>query len=154
MRLASGVRAIAFLEAAKGLLVLAAGFALLAVFHADAQRIAEELVGHLHLNPAKGTPRVFIQLIGNLFDRRLWMLATLAGAYSTMRFIEAYGLWRSRRWAEWFAAASGAVYIPFEIYELLEGVSRIKLGALVVNVVVVAYMAYVLVRSKRNPPFS
>lgn len=150
MRLASGVRAVAILEAAKGILVIAAGFALLTLVHGNAQRIAEELVGHLHLNPAKGTPRVFIELAANLFDQRLWLLAALAGVYSAMRFIEAYGLWRSRRWAEWFAAASGAVYIPFEIYELLRGVSWIKLGALAVNVVVVAYMAYVLWQSKRN----
>jgi uncharacterized membrane protein (DUF2068 family) len=150
MRLASGVRAVAILEAAKGLLVIAAGFALLTLVHGNAQRIAEELVHHLHLNPAKGTPRVFIELAGNLFDRRLWLPAALAGAYCAMRFIEAYGLWRARRWAEWFAAASGGVYIPFEIYELLRGVSWLKLGTLAVNVVVVAYMAYVLWQSKRD----
>jgi uncharacterized membrane protein (DUF2068 family) len=151
MQLANGVRAVAILEATKGMLVIAAGCALLTLVHSGVQHVAEELVRHLHLNPAKGTPRVFIELAGNLLDRRLWLLAALAGVYSVMRFIEAYGLWRSRRWAEWFAAVSGGVYIPFEIYELLRGVSWIKLGALAVNVVVVAYMAYVLWQSKRNP---
>ena len=148
MRFSSGVRVIAVLEAAKGVLVLLAGFAVLALFHAGAQQVAEELVGHLHLNPAKGTPRIFIQLVGNLLDQRLWFLAVLAGAYSAMRFIEAYGLWRDRRWAEWFAAASGGVYVPFEIYELFHGVSVIKLAALAINVAVVAYMVYVLWRSQ------
>ena len=150
MRFVSGVRAIAVLEATKGVLVVIAGFAVLAIFHAGAQQIAEELVGHLHLNPAKGTPRVFIELVDDLLNQRMWLLAALAATYSAMRFIEAYGLWRGRHWAEWLAAASGGVYVPFEIYELFQGVSWIKLGALFVNVVVVAYMAYVLWQSKRS----
>lgn len=148
MRLASGVRAIAILEAAKGALVVVAGFAMLATFHAGAQQIVEELVSHLHLNPAKGTPRVFVQLISDLFNQQLWLLAALAGLYSTGRFIEAYGLWRGRRWAEWFAVASGGIYVPFELYELARGVTGIKLVTLFVNLVIVAYMAFVLWESK------
>jgi uncharacterized membrane protein (DUF2068 family) len=150
MRLTGGVRAIAILEATKGLLVVVAGFALLATFHAGAQQVAEELVKHLHLNPAKTTPRVFIQLIDDLFNQQLWLLAALAGVYSAARFIEAYGLWRGRRWAEWFAVASGGIYVPFEIYELFRGVSGLKLATLFVNLGIVAYMALVLWASKRG----
>jgi uncharacterized membrane protein (DUF2068 family) len=150
MRLTGGVRAIAILEATKGLLVVVAGFALLATFHAGAQQVAEELVRHLHLNPAKTTPRVFIQLIDDVFNQQLWLLAALAGVYSAARFIEAYGLWRGRRWAEWFAVASGGLYVPFEIYELFRGVSGLKLATLFVNLVIVAYMAFVLWASKHG----
>jgi uncharacterized membrane protein (DUF2068 family) len=150
MRLTGGVRAIAILEATKGLLVVVAGFALLATFHAGAQQVVEELVSHLHLNPAKTTPRIFIQLIDDLFNQQLWLLAALAGVYSTARFIEAYGLWRGRRWAEWFAVASGGIYVPFEIYELFRGVSGLKLATLFVNLGIVAYMALVLWASKHG----
>ncbi|MCZ7627423.1 MAG: DUF2127 domain-containing protein [Candidatus Methylomirabilis sp.] len=47
----------------------------------------------------------------------------MAAGYASVRFVEAYGLWLERRWAEWFAAVSGGIYIPFEIYELLYGES-------------------------------
>ncbi|HEX9810955.1 MAG TPA: DUF2127 domain-containing protein [Burkholderiales bacterium] len=150
MRLAGGVRAIAILEATKGALVVVAGFAMLATFHAGTQQVAEELVGHLHLNPAKGTPRIFTRLVNDLFNQQLWLLAVFAGVYSAARFIEAYGLWRGRRWAEWFAVASGGIYVPFEIYELVRGVTGVKLATLFVNVVIVAYMAFVLWESKRG----
>ena len=150
MRLTGGVRAIAVLEATKGLLVVVAGFALLATFHTGAQQVAEELVRHLHLNPAKTTPRVFIQLIDDLFNQQLWLLAAFAGVYSAARFVEAYGLWRGRRWAEWFAVASGGFYVPFEIYELFRGVSGLKLATLFVNLIIVAYMAFVLWASKHG----
>ena len=77
-----------------------------------------------------------------LSSSRLWMLAALALTYSCVRFIEAYGLWRDRPWAKWLAALSGAIYVPFELYELYLGLSAIKVAALVLNVAVVAYMTH------------
>lgn len=67
MRLSNGVRLVATFEAAKGALVLLAGFGFLSLVHSDAQRIAEELVGHLHLNPANRYPRIFIDVNGTRF---------------------------------------------------------------------------------------
>jgi uncharacterized membrane protein (DUF2068 family) len=122
------------------------GFGALSLIHHDAQRIAEQLVGHLHLNPAKHYPRIFIDTAANLTDVRLWRLATLAAMYGLIRFVEAYGLWLGRRWAEWFAAVSGGIYIPFEIYELLQRVTWLALGALVANVLIVGLMIHTLLR--------
>jgi uncharacterized membrane protein (DUF2068 family) len=147
MHRVGGVRIVAIVEAAKGALILLAGFGLLALVHGQAQEVAEELVGHLHLNPASRYPRIFIDLAGRLTDGRLWMLAGLAMAYATLRFIEAYGLWRERRWAEWLAVASGAIYVPIELYELFAGISPIKVITFAVNVGVVVYMSAVLRRA-------
>jgi len=145
-----GVRSVALFEAAKGLIILLAGCGVLSLIHTDAQAVAEELVSHLHLNPANRYPRIFIDLAANLSDSRLWMMAGLAFLYSSLRFIEAYGLWRYRAWAEWFAALSGAVYVPFELYELAKGVSPLKLVTLAVNLFIVIYMSQVLLRRYHN----
>ncbi len=147
MRLLSTVRTVALFEAAKGAIVLLAGIGVLSLIHHDAQRLAEQLVGHLHLNPAKRYPRIFIDTAANLTDARLWVLATLAAAYALVRFVEAYGLWRERRWAEWFAVVSGGIYIPFELYVLFQGATWLSLGALVVNVFIVGLMTHALRRS-------
>ena len=56
----------ALLEGAKGVLVLAAGLGLFALAHRDVQAIAEDLVRHLHLNPARRFPRIFLHLVANL----------------------------------------------------------------------------------------
>jgi uncharacterized membrane protein (DUF2068 family) len=144
MRFSSGVRAVALFEATKGALVLIAGLGLLSVMHHSAQQLAERLVGHLHLNPANRYPRIFIDAAAQLTDVRLALLASGAAVYGLMRFIEAYGLWRQRRWAEWLAAVSAGIYIPFEIYELFHVVSWLSIGALTVNVLVVALMTRAL----------
>ena len=144
----SGVRIVAAFEAAKGLLVLGAGFGLLTVVHKDVRSVAEELIRHLHLNPASRSPRIFLDAAERFSDARLWLLAVLAFAYAGLRLVEAYGLWRARRWAEWIAVASGAIYMPFEIYELTHGISLLRVGTFVGNIVIVAYMAYALWTSR------
>jgi uncharacterized membrane protein (DUF2068 family) len=152
MRLASTVRAVALFEAAKGALVFLAGFGALSLIHHDAQRLAEQMVAHLHLNPASRYPRIFLDAAAHLMDARLWLLATLAGAYGLVRFVEAYGLWRGRRWAEWIAAVSGGIYIPFELYELFRGDTWLSLGALLANILIVALMINALLREHRAEP--
>jgi len=146
----SGIRLIAAMEAAKGLVVLVAGLGLLRFVHADLEVIAEDLVRHLHLNPASRYPRIFLELADRLSDVRMWLLALMAFTYASLRLIEAYGLWRKRRWAEWLAVASGAIYVPLEVYELFIGVTRMKVATLTLNLVIVAYMGWTLWAGHRD----
>jgi uncharacterized membrane protein (DUF2068 family) len=145
-----GVRMVALLEAAKGALILTVGVGALSLIHHDFQSYAEEFVRTFHLNPASKYPRIFLDAAGRIGDAQVWLLAAAAAGYAAVRFIEAYGLWRVRRWAEWFAVVSGGIYLPIEIYELARGVSWAKLAIFFVNLVIVAYMSYVLWESQRK----
>lgn len=143
----TAVRGVALFEAAKGLLVLIVGFDLLRPFHRDVQFDAEEMVRHLHMNPASHIPHIFVEATSRFEGMSLTPLALGAAAYALVRFVEAYGLWRQRVWAEWFAAAAGAVYIPFEIRHLLFHHHRALTAAiLVVNILVVGVMVRALRR--------
>jgi uncharacterized membrane protein (DUF2068 family) len=133
---------VAAFEAAKGMLVVVAGLGLAGALHRHG--LAELLVGRLHLNPAKRHARIFLELLADFSSGRLWFLAALATIYAIARLIEAYGLWRNRAWAKWFAALSGGIYIPFEVYELFVGPGWIKIAALLINLAIVAYMLYSL----------
>ena len=72
--------------------------------------------------------QLFLDFADDITDARLWAAAQLAFAYSTLRFIEAYGLWKQRTWAEWVAFGSGALLIPLEIRELTRGLHCCALG--------------------------
>lgn len=143
------LRPIAMLEAFKGVVVLATGFGLLSFLGRDNEAFAEQIIRILHLNPAHRYPQIFIQAMTDVSDSHLWLLAGFAALYALVRFIEAYGLWYERRWAEWLAALSGGVYVPFELYELAQGVNWLRAGALVVNLIIVAYMVWLLTESRR-----
>jgi uncharacterized membrane protein (DUF2068 family) len=142
-RIVAGLRAVAAFEGAKGLLVLLVGLGLFSLMHRDVEHIAESVVRHLHLNPARHYPRVFLEAAGRMTDARLWMLASGAFAYALVRGVEAYGLWRARPWAEWFAIASGLLYLPVELYDLIRRPTAVMVVILLVNTGIVSYVAYV-----------
>lgn len=149
MRLRRGLRVVAAFEAGKGVLVLLAGFGLLALLHRDLQHLAEDLVRLSHLNPASHYPRIFIDMAGRTTDQRLWLLAGMSFAYAVVRLVEGYGLWHERRWAEWFAAIAGGIYVPVELAELWTHPTLLKGLALVANVAVVVFLLWSLWRSRR-----
>jgi uncharacterized membrane protein (DUF2068 family) len=149
-RVASGIRVVALVEAAKAVVVLLAGFGVLTLVHRDVHAFAAQLVERLHLDPANKYPRIFIDAVSRLTDARLWLLASLAMIYAVVRAVEAYGLWRGRAWAEWFALVTGGIYLPIELYELTQGITSVKVAACVINIAIVGYMAYALCRSKQN----
>jgi uncharacterized membrane protein (DUF2068 family) len=146
------LRPIALFEAFKGAVVLIAGFGLLSFLGRDNEVFAEQIIRHLQLNPAKHYPQIFITAMSRLDDTHLWALAGFAALYAGVRFAEAYGLWFERRWAEWLAALSGGIYLPVEIFELVHHVTWIRLAVLSVNLVVVAYMVWLLTENRRRHP--
>lgn len=80
-----GLRAVALIELGKGAVVLLAGAGLLSLVHGDVGPLAEELVLRAHLNPASGTPRVFVETAARLIDARLWLRSAGALAYALLR---------------------------------------------------------------------
>ncbi|MBN8422366.1 MAG: DUF2127 domain-containing protein [Verrucomicrobia bacterium] len=139
---------VAAIEAAKGTIVLLAGFGLLGLLHKDLHALSGDIVAHLHMNPARKYPHIFIDLMSSLNDRRLWLMSGMALLYSTIRFAEAYGLWKQKTWAEWLALVGGCIYLPFELYEIFKKPSFIHVSALVVNLVIVLLMAKVLLQRR------
>lgn len=144
------VRAIALVEAVKGLVVLLAASGLLALVHHDLNALAARLVAHAHLNPASRYPHIFLDAVSHLQQPRLLWLAAGAAGYSALRLLEAWGLYRGRAWAEWLAALSGAIYLPFEVAELLRRPGWLGAGLLLLNLAVVAVMVAALVARRRR----
>jgi uncharacterized membrane protein (DUF2068 family) len=144
----TGTRVVALFEAAKGGVVILAGVGLLALIHRDVQAVAEEVVRHIHLNPAKHFPHIFLDTAAAVTDARLWAMAATALVYAVVRFVEAYGLWRQRVWAEWFGILSGSIYLPVEVYELIAKVTMVKMSILLVNLFVVGWLSWVRWQAK------
>jgi uncharacterized membrane protein (DUF2068 family) len=134
------LRLLSLFEASKGLLVFLVGAGLMSLIHKSAQQEAAEIVKIIHLNPARHYPEIFINTLANLSDVHLWFLSISAIIYSLIRFAEAYGLWKNRLWAVWFAIASGALYLPMEIYEVTEKLSVVRIAVLFLNILLVFYL--------------
>jgi uncharacterized membrane protein (DUF2068 family) len=133
----SGLRVIAATEFAKGVLVLIAAGLIVRFVDSDVQALAEALVARFHLNPARHDPQVFVSTLRDFADAHKLVLSLGAACYALVRFIEAYGLWHARAWAWGFGILSGALYIPFELVELVKHVTWPAVTMLVANVLVV-----------------
>jgi len=143
------IRIAAVFEAAKGSIVLATGFGLLLFIHKDLHVVSEQIVRHLHLNPARHYPTIFIDVIDHITDPQLFALALAAFLYAMVRLVEAYGLWYHRQWAEWFGFLTGGMYIPVELYELVRGVTAIKLAIFIINLMIVVLLGTALQQSRK-----
>jgi uncharacterized membrane protein (DUF2068 family) len=146
----TSVRLIAIYEAAKAVLVLAAGFGLLTLLHGDTRQAATTLLTHLHLNPAHETEQVFLDAAGSLTDTHLWLLAAGSLLYAVVRSAEAWGLWWDRRWAEWLGAVSGALYMPFELVAFAREPSLRHALFFIMNGLIVGYLARRLAHRRRR----
>jgi uncharacterized membrane protein (DUF2068 family) len=145
-----GLRAVATFEFSKGLLVVLVGLGLVSLSRSalGIQDIAENLLYILHINPDMRLSQVFLNATARLDDLNIVTVALVAIAYSSLRFVEAYGLWRARVWAEWVALLSGVVYLPLEIHHIIRKPGVVSWAVLIINVAIVVYMAYLRLESK------
>lgn len=63
-------------------------------------------------------------------------------AYGGLQLLEGIGLWLMKRWGEYVAVVGTSIFIPLEVYEIVERVTWLRLVALAVNVFAVAYLLW------------
>lgn len=136
------LRAVATVELTKGVLSLLAVIGLLLLLHRDYWDVADRILGFLHINEDHRFAQAFLDWADRLNDKKLLSAAGVVGAYASLRFVEGYGLWNARVWAEWIALVSGSLYVPFEVYKLATRPSPFHVILLLLNVAIVFYMVF------------
>ena len=72
----------------------------------------------------------------------LVLIGVVVAAYALLEGVEAIGLWRARRWAEYLTLVATTVLLVPEIWELTGSVTATKILALVINLAVIAYLLF------------
>ena len=62
--------------------------------------------------------------------------------YAALQFVEATGLWLVKRWGEYFAVVATSIFLPWEIYELTERVTWLRVTLLLVNIAAVVWLLF------------
>lgn len=76
----------------------------------------------------------------NLNPRTLAFSGIGTGIYAIVTSIEAIGLWYEKRWAHVLVLGLVGISIPPEIYELIRGISPIKILIFLLNLAVFGYL--------------
>lgn len=90
---------------------------------------------------------LFVQLLLKLLVyvgtfSHLYVVAVAAIIYALLEGTEGIGLAMRRRWAEYLTVIATGVLIPYEVYEVIHHATLFKVGALLLNIAVVSYLAY------------
>ncbi len=115
-----------------------------AALNADFTRILSDLQGGVG-GPMATSRHGVVHDLQRLFAisiRNLYLVGTAIAAYAVLEGVEAIGLWRGRRWAEYLTFVATVVFVPYEIYELTKSVTALKVVALVINLAIVAYLLF------------
>jgi uncharacterized membrane protein (DUF2068 family) len=108
--------------------------------HHDYQNIMNDLAGGA---PGASQARGVLGYFGRAFKyspSHLRILGLVLLAFAALEAVEMVGLWFNKRWAEYLTFVATTALVPFEIYELTNGISVFKLIALIINLAVVIYL--------------
>ena len=63
-------------------------------------------------------------------------------AYGLLQLVESYGLWNMKRWGEYLTVVATSVFLPWEIYEVTEKITVLRVGALLINIAAVIWLLW------------
>jgi len=149
-----GLRLIALFKFAKMVLLIAVGLGALRLLDPDtAARVQRWAAALATGSDWRFAQHLLARAVG-LSPGRLEVLALGAFLYAALFGTEGSGLWLGRRWAEYLTVVATASFVPIEIFEILQRLSLLRVGALVLNLAVVAYLVYRLRHAHPKTPRS
>jgi uncharacterized membrane protein (DUF2068 family) len=137
-------------RALRSVLLIAAGLVLVTHPHADWASELTRMASRFGLNPNSNWVRRIVNELRRIHGSEDVLFGVIALAYGVLEGVEAYGLWNRRRWAEWLTVLATSLLLVPEIWELTKSISLLKVGALVVNILIVAYLLRRILRRERD----
>jgi uncharacterized membrane protein (DUF2068 family) len=139
-------------RAFRSLVLITVGIALVSHPHADWAAEVSRLAERLGLDPRNNWVQKLMRDVARIHANQDLFFGLVALAYGALEGVEAYGLFRRRRWAEWLTVLATSLLLIPEIWELTKSTTVLKVGVLLVNVLVVAYLLWRLRTSRGRPP--
>ncbi|MEO6655380.1 MAG: DUF2127 domain-containing protein [Pyrinomonadaceae bacterium] len=132
---------IALEKAIKGLLLLAVTLRMLTLINRDVHAWAEDFITRHGIDLANRYVQLVLERLVGIGNKQLLALSIVAVVYAALLFTEGIGLWLQKRWAEYLTAFATALFIPFELYELFQRFTWVRIAILALNIFVVWYLA-------------
>jgi len=148
----TGLAVIALFKVVKGVLLLLAGFGLLKLVHAEIATLFSLLIEALHLNADSRLLHTLLLKVDALQPNSMFLAGLISLGYAGILLVEGVGLWLELTWAAYLTVGSMGLLLPFEVYEVIEQVSILRVGVLLLNLVIVAYLIIQLKRKTVASP--
>lgn len=124
-----------------GILSIFLSAGVLSLINQDLQLFAMKIGQILHLDDDNRFLLLVAESVTNTKAATIVVVSMIGFSYSGLNLTEAYGLWRRYRWAEYLTVVATALFIPFEIYAVVEELTFLRVGTLVINILIVIFLA-------------
>ena len=131
---------IAIFKLFKGVLLLIVAVGALRLLQRDVAAVVLRLVDVLRFDPDNRFIHKIIEKSFHIDAKQLKEISAGTFFYASILLTEGVGLLMKKHWAEWFTVISTAVFIPFEIYEILHRFTFVRVAVFAVNVAIVWYL--------------
>ena len=149
-----GLRLIALFKLCKATLLIVVGLGALQLLNPDLAARAQLWATAFATSSDRQIFQHLLARAAGLSAARLELVALGALLYAGLFATEGVGLWLGRRWAEYLTIVATASFLPVEILELARRLTLPRVTALMLNLLVVAYLVYRLHRSSPEDPSS
>ncbi len=142
----TGLAVIAVFKVVKGLLLLLLGLGLLKLVHAEVATLFSLLIESLRLNADSRLIHSLVLKVDALQPHSVLVAGLVSLGYAGMLLAEGIGLWLEFTWAAYLTVVSTSLLLPFELYEVIEQVTILRVIVLLLNLIIVLYLVSQLKR--------
>ena len=144
------VRTIGGFKLVKALLLFAAALGAFRLIGHDAAEAMLRFVHQLHVDPYGRLVRGALDKSAHLDDATLRKISIGGLLYGAVFATEGVGLLLDKHWAHWLTVIVTASFVPFEVYELAERFTAVRLAFLVLNVAILVYLVQRIRQRKKQ----
>jgi uncharacterized membrane protein (DUF2068 family) len=145
-----GLLAIAIFKLTKSAFFFAVGIGAFHLLHRNLGLVAAQLEHALHFEPEGRINALIMEHLTTVDNTRLREIGFFTFAYSAVALVEGWGLYCEKVWAEYLTLSLTTMFLPWEVYELVRKPDYGRLALLLINLLVLGYLAWILDRKKKD----
>ncbi len=143
-----GLWLIGLFKLSKSVFFFCLGMGALHFLHKDLGDEVVRLATALKFDPESRFVAVMLDKVDLIDAHRLRQISVATFAYSGLALTEGIGLMLAKVWAEYLTLILTISFLPWELYELVRQPNWFRLGLLLINLAVLAYILWLLQRKK------
>lgn len=144
-----GLLVIAAFKLLNAALLVLATFGIVHLFHKNVAHHTESWLDFFRIDTDNELVGAVLWRLRVVHTHQLKELAALSAFYAALFLTEGVGLALKQRWAEYLTLVATGLFIPVELYELWKQPGAAKAILLVINLCVLAYLAWVVRENNR-----
>lgn len=142
------LRTVAVFKLLKAAALILTGIGILKLLHKDVATTLQHWVAVVGFDPGHRFVGEAIERATAMPHQRILDLGIVSFIYAGLFITEGVGLWRMKRWAEWFTVIITGSLVPIEVYEIVHRPTALRIAVLLINVAVVIYLLWRIVKDR------